>query len=132
MHPCRCPAGHIVHAGQDDERREHRIPTSPHIGRRGAQGGGRGLVQRFSLQRNHLHGGNQKAPRAGREKAARRRPKRKPPRRAVVLSTSNGRDSSKRAPSPCSPLTRRLPWHYHARAYPTSKYPCASPCQTGP
>src|SRR5690606_1616737 len=48
------------------------------IRRRGAQGGGRGLVQRFALQQNHLRGGNQKAPHAGREKAARRRqPKRR-------------------------------------------------------
>src|SRR5690606_29596521 len=28
----------------------------------GAQGGGRGLVQRFALQRNHLRGGNENAP----------------------------------------------------------------------
>src|SRR5690606_3727235 len=39
MHPCGRPARHVVHAGQHDERREHRIPASPQIGRRGAQRG---------------------------------------------------------------------------------------------
>src|SRR5690606_13777038 len=37
MHPRCRPARYVVHAGQDDERREHRVPTSPQIRRRGAQ-----------------------------------------------------------------------------------------------
>src|SRR5690606_20743544 len=65
MRPRCRPARYVVHAGQHDERQEHRIPASPEISRRGAQGGGRGLVQRFALQLDHLRGGNEKRPARG-------------------------------------------------------------------
>src|SRR5690606_10295146 len=69
MHPRCRPARYVVHAGQDDERQEHRVETSPQIRRRGSQCGCYGFEQRFALQRNHLRGGYQKSAPCGARKS---------------------------------------------------------------
>src|SRR5690606_9436227 len=55
----RCgPSGHIVQTRERYQCDEYGVPTSPQVCRRSAQGGGRGLIQRFALHLNHLRGGH--------------------------------------------------------------------------